>query len=365
MVAGDGGEDAGPPRPDGGAPPDAGSPFDAGRPPDAGVDAGFELCACPTLPETCTPPLAGRPTFTPPGAALEQLVDVIACAESTLRIAIYDIEWDCISGVLQTALDTHPDLTLEVVVDDRECLVATCIIDSLTPDARVTVVRDTRSALMHHKWVIADDTRLWVTSANFTRRSFCSDLNNAIVVENPDIIVRYDQIFDRMFTAGEFGPVAPEGGTSGGPYTVYFSPESATTDPPDWLNAMIAAIDAATTSVELMVFAWTRTEISQALVAAAERGVIVRGLVSGAYADDAPAQALLAAGIGIRVARVHSKVMVIDRATVVTGSANWSANAWSNNENSLWIDDPTIAAAYVSEFERVYVDARPVEPAAP
>jgi len=125
---------------------------------------------------------------------------------------------------------------------------------------------------------------------------------------------------------------------------------------------MVAAIDGARTSVEVMIFAWTRTEISDALVAAHERGVNVRGVVAGSYADDAPAQALLSAGIDIRVASVHSKVMIVDAATVITGSANWSANAWSNNENSLWITDSMAAAAYLADFEPVYADASPVTP---
>ena len=128
---------------------------------------------------------------------------------------------------------------------------------------------------------------------------------------------------------------------------------------------MIASIEGATSSVEVMIFAWTRTEISDALVAAAARGVTVRGLVAPSYADDAPAQALLAAGVDIRVASVHSKVMIIDGATVVTGSANWSENAWSNNENSLWIADGAVAGAYLAHFDGVYAGADPVEAPAP
>lgn len=66
-----------------------------------------------------------------------------------------------------------------------------------------------------------------------------------------------------------------------------------------------------------------------------------------------------------RVASVHSKVLVVDATTVVTGSANWSENAWSNNENSLWIADSSVAGAYVAEFERVFLSAPPVAPVSP
>lgn len=355
------GEDAG------GMGMDASPALDGGR--DAaspGLDAGPMMmdagssCVCPTLPTTCTLPLADDPVFTPDATeTAAQLFDVIACADTTLQIAMYQAGWDCIASALQAALDADPDLVVEVVVDDRQCPAATCFVDSLTPADRVTVVRDGRSGLMHHKFVVADGARVWVSSGNWTRRSYCGDHNNAILIEEPPIVARYAEVFDRMFTSGTFGPVAAEGATASGAYTVYFSPESPTASPPAWFDAMVAAIDGATTSIEVMVFAWTRTEISDALVRAAARGVTVRGVVSGTYADDAPAQALLAAGIDVRSSSVHSKTMIIDGTTVVTGSANWSENAWSNNENSLWISSGAIAAEYLAEFETIHAAATP------
>lgn len=362
--SGDAGSDAGlTPMVDGGV--DAATPLDAGR--DAGSDAGPPdggppPCACPSFPTTCAPPAVNTPAFTPDAAAVAgQLFDVIACADSTLQIAIYEWEWDCIRDAVQTALDRDPDLVVEIVVDDRMCPSGECAADTLTPLDRVTVLRDTRiSQLMHHKFVIADSARLWVSSTNFTERSFCGDHNNAIVVEQAEIVGRYQGVFDDMFTDMTFGPVAPAPPTTAGAYTAYFSPESPTSSPAAWQNAIVAAVTASTTSVEVMISAWTRTEISDALVAAHERGVVVRALVSHLYADDAPAQALLSAGIDVRRDNVHDKTMIIDGATVVTGSANWSENAWSNNENSLWIADPTVASAYVAEFEPLFAAADPV-----
>jgi len=365
------GSDAGPGAALDGAARDAGAGSDSGAS-DAGggaADAGSSDagpsggCACPSLPPSCAPPAAGVPAFTPGSEDVAgQLLDVIACADSTLEIAMYEAEWDCIQAALQAALDRDPDLTLDVVVDDRECPTGSCFFDELTPSERVTIVRDDRSGLMHHKFVIADGGRLWVGSGNFTSRSFCGDFNNSIVIEEPDIVARFGAVHARMFTEATFGPVAPEGPTAAGPYTVYFSPESPTAMAPGWLNAMIAAVDAATSSVDVMIFAWTRTEISDALIAAHGRGVTVRAVVAGSYADDPPAQALVAEGIDVRVASVHSKVMIVDATTVITGSANWSANAWSNNENSVWIADADVAAAYQAELGAAFEGGAPVEP---
>lgn len=355
---GDAGSDAGRPA-DAGAPRDGGAPTDAATPAlDAGSDASAPGCACPPLPTTCVPPSTTVPAFTPDATAVaSQLFSVIACAEGTLSVAVYEATWECLRDALQAALDRSPGLLVELVVDDRECAVGSCFADELLPRERVTVRRDERSGLMHLKLAIADGDLLWIGSTNFTERSFCTDYNDALVIDDPTIVARYVEVFDRLFVSGEFGPVAPEGPTTSGPYTAYFSPESPTAAPAEWMTAMADAIGAATTSVDVMIFAWTRTELSDALVAAAARGVRVRALVAGAYADDAPARALLAAGIDLRVATVHSKAMIVDGATVITGSANWSENAWSNNEHSLWVAEPAIAAAYGARFDAIFAGA--------
>jgi phosphatidylserine/phosphatidylglycerophosphate/cardiolipin synthase-like enzyme len=47
---------------------------------------------------------------------------------------------------------------------------------------------------------------------------------------------------------------------------------------------------------------------------------------------------------------MHSKVAIIDD-LVVTGSPNWSMNAWSNNEAALFIADAAVADAYAAELD--------------
>jgi phosphatidylserine/phosphatidylglycerophosphate/cardiolipin synthase-like enzyme len=335
---------------------------------DAGADEAEPPCTCPPLPATCSPPVADTPAFGPDSEEYAaQLFDVLACAGQTLHLAMYELNWPCIVDALLARLGADEDLVLRLVLDDERCPrnpegTLTCDVSRLEGHPRVTIVQDDRAAYMHHKFAIADGARVWVSSGNLTRDSLCSDYNNSIVVERPGIVAAYEAGFQRMFTDLAFGPQAPAPPVSDAPYTAYFGPESPMSTAPQWFAAMIDGIGRATASIEVMIYAWTRTEISDALVAAAGRGVAVRALVGATYADDDPAQALLAAGIPIRKANVHSKFLVLDGATVVTGSANWSANAWENNENSLWIADGTVAAAYRAEFERAFALAEPVTP---
>jgi phosphatidylserine/phosphatidylglycerophosphate/cardiolipin synthase-like enzyme len=364
MVGGrDGGADAASAQPDAAITPDAGE--DGGTPaPDAGPpDGGPPPCACPPLPTSCTEPAANVPTFTPEAEAMgAQLYDVIACAESTLQIAMYEAEWSCMGAALEAALEQNPALTIEIVTDDERCAPGACLFDALDTSDRVTVVRDNRDGYMHHKWVVADGERLWVSSANFSQRSYCVDHNNAIVVDQPEIAGAYQTVFTEML-GGAFAPV-PREPLVAGSYTVYFSPDSPTTAAADWQDEIVAAIEAATTRVDVLINAWTVDTFAAALVAAHERGVEVRILVSHLYADGGPPQTALERGIEVRRDNIHDKTIVIDD-VVFTGSANWSVNARTNNENVLAIRDATVAAAYRARFDAQFADARPVEDATP
>ena len=138
------------------------------------------------------------------------------------------------------------------------------------------------------------------------------------------------------------------------PYTVYFGPESPLDTPSTWFNDLVTAIDTASVSVDFLTFAWTRTEVSDAMLRAARRGIPVRGVVPALYKGEAPTQALLAAQLPVRVGEVHDKLLIVDGKTVLTGSANWSENSWANDENVLRIEDRGIAAQYTAGFLRAY-----------
>jgi phosphatidylserine/phosphatidylglycerophosphate/cardiolipin synthase-like enzyme len=57
--------------------------------------------------------------------------------------------------------------------------------------------------------------------------------------------------------------------------------------------------------------------------------------------------------IDTTVAVAHSKVMIIDGTTVITGSFNFTTAAQSRNaENLLVLDDPTLAAQYRTNWEQ-------------
>ncbi|MBL8684217.1 MAG: hypothetical protein JNK05_33895 [Myxococcales bacterium] len=331
---------------------------------DARSDSGVPSCPCPPTPTMCTPPTTEDPVFTPRSDALQrQLHDVVACATTTLDMALYEVDSSCFVNVVLARLAAVPALQVRIVTDDESCPLVMgtrmCELSRLQSHPRVQIIDDARSGLMHHKFVLADGRRLWIGSANITRRSFCVDENNAMVLDDMSVVAPFAAEFRRMFEMRMFGPIAPEAPPSPtARFAVYFSPRSPTTQPPAWHAQLITSIGAATRTLEFAISAFTRQDIADALIAAHRRGVRVRGIVGAPYAMDPAVASIRAAGVDVRAAEMHSKVLVIDGQTVVTGSANWSTNAWSSNENSLWIRDMNIATVYRTEFDRSHAAGR-------
>jgi len=330
--------------------------------PDANVTPDAEplaRCDCPTLPTSCPALTPNVPAFSPGGALTQQIVDMIACSGDYLHIGMYETDWDCIVSALVDKLAADTDLRVEIVIDDDQCPLDSggtrlCALGRLHGHPRVAIVDDARTRYMHHKFMIADGRTMWIGSANFTRVSFCTELNDGIIIDDPSVISGFEAEFSRLHVRREFGPRPSDGPLTSGRYSVYFGPVTPISAPSPWFDDMIGAIDTASTSIAVMTAAWTRTEISAALLRASGRGVSVKALVPIQYQDEPPAQALVAAHLPVRLAKVHHKLLIIDRQLVITGSPNWSENSWANNEASVWIRDPMIAAAYASRFDAAF-----------
>jgi len=132
----------------------------------------------------------------------------------------------------------------------------------------------------------------------------------------------------------------------------YFSPRGGT------LNAIIGCIDEARSEIVVALYVLTNADLADALVRAHKRGVRVEAILDKAQqtARGGQVQKLIDANIPVRFdtkhAIFHHKFAVIDGATLVTGSFNWSAAAEkSNAENTLIIrNNPDLAAQFSQAF---------------
>ena len=141
---------------------------------------------------------------------------------------------------------------------------------------------------------------------------------------------------------------------------VYFSPNGGAT------AAVIREINAAKTEILVQAYSFTSAPIAKALVEAHKRGVKETAILdkSNETAKYSAATFLLNAGVPVwidyRPAIAHSKVMVIDGKTVITGSFNFTKAAEEKNtENLLVIRDKDLAAKYTTNFEARKAFSRP------
>lgn len=132
---------------------------------------------------------------------------------------------------------------------------------------------------------------------------------------------------------------------------ISFSPSGGCTE------AVAKEIDAAKGGILVQAYSFTSAPIAKALVDAHKRGINVQVILdksqrTAKYSSaDFVQHAGIPAFIDAKHAIAHNKIMVIDGATVITGSFNFTKSAEENNaENLLVIRDKTIADRYTANW---------------
>lgn len=141
---------------------------------------------------------------------------------------------------------------------------------------------------------------------------------------------------------------------------VYFTP------PAGVAQAIIARIDRSQQAVWVQAYGFTHSAIARALVRARERGVDVRVLVDekSQTQNREVLDLLMAAQVQLKAdgrhAIAHNKLMLIDEATVITGSFNFTHAAENRNaENLLILNSPELAEVYKAQWARHWTHSRP------
>lgn len=302
---------------------------------------------------------------------INTLLDYINNAERSILIAAFEFD---LTEVAEALIAAHQrGVEVRWVTDDEHGLGA----DeddghgqfAMLEAAGIEVIDDGRSALMHNKFIIFDDELVWTGSTNLTTNGSFRNNNNVIVIASPELAEIYTREFEEMW-GGEFGPTS----------TSTVDQQFVTIEGTD-IQVMFAAednvepylvdlINDAQESIYFMAFSFTSTPIGDAMLERAQAGVNVAGIFEtrGSETEYSELPQLFCAGQAVRQdgnpGTFHHKVIVIDQWLVVTGSFNFSQNATrSNDENALIIGNSDIAAQYLAEFSRRWVEARDPDPA--
>lgn len=132
---------------------------------------------------------------------------------------------------------------------------------------------------------------------------------------------------------------------------VYFSPNGGCTE------AIVKEINQAKSEILIQAYSFTSKQIASAMFKAHKRGVHVETILdksnlSSKYsAGDFTAHAGITTYIDAQHAIAHNKIMIIDRAVVITGSFNFTKAAEEKNaENLLVIRNKELAQTYVDNW---------------
>jgi phosphatidylserine/phosphatidylglycerophosphate/cardiolipin synthase-like enzyme len=259
--------------------------------------------------------------------------------------------------------------------------------------------------LMHHKFMVVDGNRVIVTSANWTMSDMYGDFshpdsegnqNNLVQIQSAELAQAFTAEFDLMWGDGIAGnaisqfkarkparlPVEVSIGKTR--VSVQFSPTSKQQAWEDSSNGSIGKVLATSHErIDLALFVFSEPTLGNILQTQYQQGVKVRGTIDRQFAYREYSSALPLMGvdaknlcqpaptnnfqplntIGVPTLPtgdlLHHKFAVIDKQTVITGSHNWSNAANYHNDETLLIirDNPTVAAHFDREFDRLYQNA--------
>lgn len=138
-------------------------------------------------------------------------------------------------------------------------------------------------------------------------------------------------------------------------FSSYFSPDRGT------IKEIIGFIDRCETTLDVAIYSLTHDDVSDALIRAKDRGVIIRILIDktqagNQYADD---EKLEAAGIEVirdtQSGLMHHKFCIDGKTAIGLGSFNWTKNAEERNaENWNVVRLKYVVAEYQEEFNRLW-----------
>lgn len=309
-----------------------------------------------------------RVYFTKPPGDKDDAADIahacagyIAGAKQTLDVAGFEINNKLIVKALLAAKQRGVKVR---VVTDTDYLDET---GDLT-DAGIPVVDDKRSALMHNKFIVIDGSAVWMGSMNFTENCAYKNNNNGVYLAVPPVANNYATKFRWMFEQKLFGkkpkdediPNPKVSLPDGTVLENYFAPHDKCAD------HLARLARESQKSLDFLAFSFTHKGIGGAVRDRAGDGVKVRGVFEKTQAASGHSQyeEMHARGLDVWLdgnpRNMHHKVMVLDGATTVTGSFNFSESAdKSNDENLLFIrNNPGVATQFTAEAERVLDVAR-------
>ena len=317
----------------------------------------------------------------------------------------YSTAWSRLSPIEQAALPPHQRHRVEQLAALGQGDAVAMLQQAAIPMLDDRADGSSGSGLMHHKFMVVDRRVVVTGSANFSPSCVHGDRDAPSTRGNVNHLLRFDSGELAALFAAEFarlwgdGPggqtdsrfgLAKGGGASqqvrvgDTTVTVLFAPHRRR-DPNHgllWLERQLLGVRR---QLDLALFVFSAQNLADALTGLNQRGVKIRLLADPGFASRPFSEVLdllgtskpdrlcrlesgnrpwkeALAGVGTpRLAggdKLHHKLAVLDRRSVISGSFNWSPSAaFQNDETLLRIDSPRLAAHFEAEIDRLWQGA--------
>ena len=224
--------------------------------------------------------------------------------------------------------------------------------DSIKDNPKLT------NMLMHNKFAIFDNEKVYTGSMNFSTTGFSGfNHNNIVIINSKQIAEIYKKEFEQMFE-GKFHTLKNKSSNNTNLYngrsqiSIYFSPQDKCFE-----NRVVPLIKGSKKSIYIPAFIITHSKIKTELINAYNRGVDVKIIIdaTNTYGKHSVFKELRAAGIPVKVenyaGKMHAKTLIIDDEYLILGSANLSNSGENkNDENIIIIKNSRLAIFYKDYF---------------
>lgn len=208
------------------------------------------------------------------------------------------------------------------------------------------ITRQTGEGRIHHKILVIDNRHIWIGSLNFTDSACTHQENVMLSFDCPQLAAILEKEKEAFLgtharshletneflvdSKALFFGLLPHDGFPAKREETLINKTSK--------NRLLDAIGQAKTRIQIAMMVWTDQELTRAICAAHQRGVLVE-VVSQDFGGEIPI--LQKAGIHViantKSSLMHNKCMIIDESIFMNGSANWSKSSFTRNDESFVI----------------------------
>jgi phosphatidylserine/phosphatidylglycerophosphate/cardiolipin synthase-like enzyme len=173
------------------------------------------LASAPILCSVEKEPIANYQVLFSPGDHIaDELISLIAAEKKSIKAAVYSLMH---GGIAKALVDAHNrGVHVEVIVDPYSLKSHTTVkkmgaahlpIFVWSPPARFKESKDgrkirQRTPLMHDKFCVLGNSRVWTGSFNFTLAATSANRENVVVLESTQIASRYLDEFEKLKKTG-------------------------------------------------------------------------------------------------------------------------------------------------------------------